>query len=333
MSWYFENGPESDVVVSTRIRFARNISGHKFNSIATNEDKEKVLDIFKNNNVVPELKFIRLSDLDELMQNSLVEKHVISRDILNVESAGILLNADEDVCVMINEEDHVRIQAMNPGLELEKTLKTAEDIDNKIAEKVEYAYSDLYGYLTTCPTNVGTGLRASVMLHLPALRITGRIGRVLDVVNKVNLDVRGVYGEGTEAIGDMYQVSNKVSLGVTNQEIISSVKSIVNKIIEQERNAREYLMTRGIDFEDRVCRDYGILTSARKLSYDECAKLVSMVKLGVDLGIIKEIDPRKVNEISIATKPATLQKCCKEILGPKERDEKRADIIKMIVNK
>ncbi len=333
MSWYFENGPESDVVVSTRIRFARNISGHKFNSIATNEDEEKVLDIFKNNNVVPELKFIRLSDLDELMQNSLVEKHVISRDILNVESAGILLNADEDVCVMINEEDHVRIQAMNPGLELEKTLKTAEDIDNKIAEKVEYAYSDLYGYLTTCPTNVGTGLRASVMLHLPALRITGRIGRVLDVVNKVNLDVRGVYGEGTEAIGDMYQVSNKVSLGVTNQEIISSVKSIVNKIIEQERNAREYLMTRGIDFEDRVCRDYGILTSARKLSYDECAKLVSMVKLGVDLGIIKEIDSRKVNEISIATKPATLQKCCKEILGPKERDEKRADIIKMIVNK
>lgn len=333
MSWYFENGPESDVVVSTRIRFARNISGHKFNSIATKEDEEKVLDIFKNNNVVPELKFIRLSDLDELMQNSLVEKHVISRDILNVESAGILLNADEDICVMINEEDHVRIQAMNPGLELEKTLKTAEDIDNKIAEKVEYAYSDLYGYLTTCPTNVGTGLRASVMLHLPALRITGRIGRVLDVVNKVNLDVRGVYGEGTEAIGDMYQVSNKVSLGVTNQEIISSVKSIVNKIIEQERNAREYLMTRGIDFEDRVCRDYGILTSARKLSYDECAKLVSMVKLGVDLGIIKEIDSRKVNEISIATKPATLQKCCKEILGPKERDEKRADIIKMIVNK
>lgn len=333
MSWYFENGPESDVVVSTRIRFARNISGHKFNSIATKEDEEKVLDIFKNNNVVPELKFIRLSDLDELMQNSLIEKHVISRDILNVESAGILLNADEDICVMINEEDHVRIQAMNPGLELEKTLKTAEDIDNKIAEKVEYAYSDLYGYLTTCPTNVGTGLRASVMLHLPALRITGRIGRVLDVVNKVNLDVRGVYGEGTEAIGDMYQVSNKVSLGVTNQEIISSVKSIVNKIIEQERNAREYLMTRGIDFEDRVCRDYGILTSARKLSYDECAKLVSMVKLGVDLGIIKEIDSRKVNEISIATKPATLQKCCKEILGPKERDEKRADIIKMIVNK
>lgn len=333
MSWYFENGPESDVVVSTRIRFARNISGHKFNSVATKEDEEKVLDIFKNNNVVPELKFIRLSDLDELMQNSLVEKHVISRDILNAESAGVLLNADENICVMINEEDHVRIQAMSPGLELEKTLKMAEDIDNKIAEKVEYAYSDLYGYLTTCPTNVGTGLRASVMLHLPALRITGRIGRVLDVVNKVNLDVRGVYGEGTEAIGDMYQVSNKVSLGVTNQEIISSVKSIARKIIEQERNAREYLMTRGIDFEDRVCRDYGILTYARKLSYDECAKLVSMVKLGVDLGIIKEIDSKKINEISIATKPATLQKCCKEILGPKERDEKRAEIIKMIVNK
>lgn len=333
MSWYFENGPEGDVVVSTRIRFARNIAGHKFNSVATKEDAEKVLDIFKNNNIVPELKFIRLDDLDELMQNSLVEKHIISRDILNIDGAGLLLNADEEICVMINEEDHIRIQAMKPGLELEKTLKIAEDIDKKISEKVEYAYSDLYGYLTTCPTNVGTGLRASVMLHLPALRITGRIGRVLDVVNKVNLDVRGVYGEGSEAVGDMYQVSNKVSLGVTNEEIISSVKSITQKIIEQEKNAREYLKTKGIDFEDRVCRDYGILSNARKLSYDECAKLVSMVKLGVDMGIIKNIDSEKVNEISIIAKPATLQKCCKEMLGPKERDIKRAELIKMIIDK
>lgn len=333
MSWYLESGPESDVVVSTRIRFARNISGYKFNSVASKEDKEKVLNIFKSNNVVPELKFINLSDLDGLMQNSLVEKHIISKDILGKESTGLLLNADEDICVMINEEDHIRIQAMKAGLDLEKTLKVAEKIDSKIAEKVEYSYSDIYGYLTACPTNVGTGLRASVMMHLPALRITGRIGKILDVVNKVNLDVRGVYGEGSEAIGDMYQVSNKVSLGVTDEEIINSVKSIAKKIIEQERNAREYLRARGIDFEDRVCRDFGILANAKKMSYNECVKLISMVKLGVDMGIIKDIDARKVNEISVVTKVATLKKCCKEELEPSERDIKRAELVKMIINK
>lgn len=333
MSWYLESGPESDVVVSTRVRFARNIAGHKFNSVASKEDKENVLSIFKSNNVVPELKFINLNDLDELMQNSLVEKHIISKDILGNEAAGLLLNADEDICVMINEEDHIRIQAMKAGLELEKTLKIAEDIDNKISEKVDYSYSDIYGYLTACPTNVGTGLRASVMMHLPALRITGRIGKILDVVNKVNLDVRGVYGEGSEAIGDMYQVSNKVSLGVTNEEIINSVKSIAKKIIEQERNAREYLRARGIDFEDRICRDFGILSNAKKISYNECSKLISMVKLGVDMGIIKDIDARKVNELSIVTKVATLQKCCKEEMEPNERDIKRAEIVKMIIKK
>ena len=333
MSWYFENGPESDVVVSTRIRFARNIAGHKFVSSGNDKDLKSIVDIFKGNSVIPELRFVKLNELDELMQNSLVEKHIISKDILRQKESALLLNSDEDICVMINEEDHIRIQAMKPGLELEKTLKVAEEIDEKIANKVEYAYSDIYGYLTACPTNVGTGLRASVMLHLPALRITGRIARVLDVINKVNLDVRGVYGEGSEAIGDMYQVSNKISLGITNKEIITNVKSIANKLIEQERNAREFLKSKGVDFEDRICRDYGILTCAKKLSYNECAKLISMVKLGVDMGIIKDIDSRKINEINVIAKPATLQKCCKEVLEAKDRDIKRAEFIKMIVKK
>lgn len=333
MSWYFENGPMSDVVVSTRIRFARNIAGNKFIQKADEKDLEKITDMFKDNTVVPELRYIKLSDLDELMQKSLVEKHIISREMLNQKNSALLLNSDEDVCVMINEEDHIRIQAMNPGLELEKTLKRAEEIDETIAKKINYAYSDIYGYLTTCPTNVGTGLRASVMLHLPALRITGRIARVLDVIGKVNLDVRGVYGEGTEAVGDMYQVSNKISLGTTKEEIITNVKSIVNKLIEQERNAREYLKSKGVDFEDKICRDFGILTNAKKLSYAECAKLISNVKLGVDMGIIKEIDTKKVNEMSIVTKPATLQKYCKDVLDAHERDLKRAEFIKMIIKK
>lgn len=333
MSWYLENGPESDVVVSTRIRFARNISGHKFTEKASEKDLEEILDIFKDNKIIPELKYIRLNDLDRLMQNSLVEKHVISKDILDRKNSAIVLNTDEDICVMINEEDHIRIQAVKPGLNLEGALKTAEEVDKKIGSKVEYAYSDLYGYLTTCPTNVGTGLRASVMLHMPALRITGQIGKIIDVVNKVNLNVRGVYGEGSEAIGDMYQVSNKVSLGLTNEEIINNVKSVVNKLIEQERNAREYLKTRGIEFEDRICRDYGLLTCAKRLSYSECAKLISMVKLGIDMGIIKDIDSKKINEINVIAKPATLQKCCKEELTAQQRDLKRAELIKQIIRK
>ena len=333
MSWYFENGPESDVVVSTRVRLARNIVGHKFVPKANEKELAEVMNLFQDNKIIPELRFVKLHDLDELMQHSLVEKHVISKDILREKNAAILLNNEEDVCVMINEEDHIRIQAMKPGLDLHGALKMAKEIDSKMASKVEYAYSDLYGYLTACPTNVGTGLRASVMLHLPALRITGRLGKVMDVVSKVNLNVRGVYGEGTEAVGDMYQVSNKASLGMTNEEIIVNVKAIVNKIIEQERKAREYLKDRGIDFEDRVYRDFGILTSAKKISSNECAKLISVVKLGVDMGIIKEIGSDQINQISIMTKPATLQKCYKEEFEPVQRDMKRAELIKNIIHK
>ncbi len=333
MSWYLENGPESDVVVSSRIRFARNIAGHKFTYKADEKELNEISDIFKDNKIVPELKYIKLNDLDSLMQVSLVEKHIISRDILNHKGAALLLNADEDVCVMINEEDHIRIQAVKPGFQLDSALKVAKEIDSKIGSKVEYSYSDIYGYLTACPTNVGTGLRASVMLHLPALRMTKRISQVLDVISKVNLNVRGIYGEGTDSVGDMYQVSNKVSLGMTNEEIIVNVKSVVNKIIEQERKARDYLRTRGIDFEDKICRDYGILSCAKRLSYEECSKLVSAVELGINMGIIKNLSAEKIKEISVVSKPATLQKCLKETLSSEERDVKRAEIVKSIINK
>lgn len=333
MSWYFENGPESDVVVSTRIRFARNLKGYKFTSIADEAELKRVLENFKGNRVVSGLQFIKLDDLDELMRMSLVEKHIISRDMLKQKDVAVLLNTAEDVCVMLNEEDHIRIQVLKPGLDLENALNDAQKIDDEIDEKIEYAYSDLYGFLTTCPTNLGTGLRASVMLHLPALRMTRKIGKVIDVVNKVNINVRGVYGEGTEAIGDMYQVSNKISLGLTNLEIINNVKSVVYKLIEQERNAREFLKSRGIEFEDKIYRDFGTLSCAKKLTYAESEKLISMVKLGVSMGIVKEIDARKINEINVISKSATLQKCIKETVGTKELDIKRAELIQKIIQR
>lgn len=331
MSWYLEDGKDSDVVVSSRVRIARNIAGKKFVSTASDEELKDVLMTIKNSNIDSDLHFINLSDLDELMQNSLVEKRVISRDLLEMKETGILLNDAENISIMINEEDHLRIQVMKPGFNLDEALSDAIKVDEKISSKINYAYNDKYGFLTACPTNLGTGLRASVMLHLPALRLTGKIEKVLEVVNKVNLNVRGVYGEGTEAIGDLYQVSNKISLGVTEEEIVENVKLIVQKLIEQERKAREYLKNQGETFEDKISRTYGNLVYARKMTYSECAKIISIVRLGISMGIITEIDNKKLNKISILTKPATLQKYLKKELSAEERDIERAKVIKQII--
>ena len=331
MSWYLEDGKDSDVVVSSRVRIARNIAGKKFVSTASDEELKDILMTIKNSNIDSDLHFINLSNLDELMKNSLVEKRVISRDLLEMKETGILLNDTEDISIMINEEDHLRIQVMKPGFNLDEALSDAIKVDEKISSKINYAYNDKYGFLTACPTNLGTGLRASVMLHLPALRLTGKIEKVLEVVNKVNLNVRGVYGEGTEAIGDLYQVSNKISLGVTEEEIVENVKLIVQKLIEQERKAREYLKNQGETFEDKISRTYGNLVYARKMTYSECAKIISIVRLGISMGIITEIDNKKLDKISILTKPATLQKYLKKELSAEERDIERAKVIKQII--
>ena len=332
MSWYLEDGKDSDVVVSSRVRIARNIAGKKFVSTASDEELKDILMTIKNSNIDSDLHFINLSNLDEVMKNSLVEKRVISRDLLEMKETGILLNDTEDISIMINEEDHLRIQVMKPGFNLDEALSDAIKVDEKISSKINYAYNDKYGFLTACPTNLGTGLRASVMLHLPALRLTGKIEKVLEVVNKVNLNVRGVYGEGTEAIGDLYQVSNKISLGVTEEEIVENVKLIVQKLIEQERKAREYLKNQGETFEDKISRTYGNLVYARKMTYSECAKIISIVRLGISMGIITEIDNKKLNKISILTKPATLQKYLKKELSAEERDIERAKVIKQIID-
>lgn len=333
MSWYLEDGKDSDVVVSSRIRLARNIEGVKFSRIASDAELKDILEKIKSSKIDKSLHFINLEDIDKTMQKSLVEKHIISNDLINMPNTGILLSNNEDIVVMINEEDHLRIQVMKAGFNLEDALSEALKVDDKISEKIKYAYNEKYGFLTACPTNVGTGLRASVMLHLPALRITGKIDRVLDVVNKVNLNVRGVYGEGSDAVGDLYQVSNKASLGLSEEEIVNNVKGIVKKLIEQERKAREYLKSKGLDFEDKVYRAYGSLMFAKKMTYAECAKLISVVRLGINMGIITEIDNKKLNEISIFTKPATLQKCLKRELNEEERDEERGKLIKQIMQK
>lgn len=335
LNWYLQSGKDSDVVTSTRIRIARNIKDNMFVNRASKEEKEKILN--KIETILPkigyELKFIKLKDIDDLTKLSLIEKHLISPEFaINYQETGaILINNDENICIMINEEDHLRFQVFSSGLELDNSLNLAIEIERTIGNLISYAYSDKYGYLTQCPSNVGTGLRASVMVHLPALTATGNINKVLDVVNNFGMNIRGLYGEGSNSQGNIYQISNKQSLGISEKEIINSIKLITTKIIEQERTARKYLAKKSIELEDKVYRAYGILTNCKKISSEEAKKLISDVKLGTDLGIIKEMSDLKVNKLDLYTKPANLQLYLGQTLEGKQRDIARADAIKRIL--
>ena len=335
INWYLQSGKDSDIVTSTRIRMARNIKDMNFEAKLSNEQRENILNKIENitTNIGYGLKFIRLKNIDDITKLSLIEKHLISPDfaVNKQEKGAILINDDENICIMINEEDHLRIQVFASGLELDNLLNLANELENKIGKLINYAFNDKYGYLTACPTNVGTGMRASVMVHLPALTTTGNINKVLEVVNNFGMNIRGLYGEGSDTKGNVYQISNKQSLGISEKEIINNLKLITNKIIEQERTARQYLAKKSIDLEDRVYRSYGILTNCRKLSSEEAKKLISDVKLGTDLGIIKEMNDLKVNKLDLYTKPANLQIYLGQTLNENERDFERAEVIKKIV--
>ncbi len=335
LNWYLQSGNESDVVFSTRIRLARNIKGFSFVNRYTKNDALKIIEIIEN--IVPSLgyglKLLRLKDIDDITKLSLVEKHLISPEFAynKSETGAIVINDEENICIMINEEDHIRLQVISAGLELENLLNLAIEIDKKLEQLIPYAYNDKYGFLTSCPTNVGTGLRASVMVHLPALAKTENIRKVLEVVNNFDMNIRGVYGEGSKSSGDIYQISNKQSLGISEQEVIRNLKIITDKVIEQERLARKILAKNQIELEDKVYRAYGILANSRKLSSEEANILLSDVKLGTDMGIIKELNDLKVRKLEMYTKPANLQKYVGQTLDGYERDVKRAEIVKQII--
>lgn len=334
-NWYLQNGKESDVVISTRIRLARNIKDFRFPNKYSKEESKKILE--KIEEITPSLgyglKFIKLENLDDITKISLIEKHLLSPEFAmsKKENQAMLINEEENICIMINEEDHIRMQVFAAGFDLENLLNLSIELDQKLENLINYAYSEKYGYLTSCLTNIGTGMRASVMVHLPALTITGNIGKVLQAANNFGMNIRGIYGEGSQSQGNVYQIFNNQSLGITEQEIIKNVKAITEKIIEQERLARKYLGKKTLDLENRVYRSYGILAYSSKLSSEECRKLLSDVKLGTDLGIIKELDDLKVNKLQLYTKPGNLQKYFGKQLNTKERDIKRAEIVKKII--
>lgn len=321
--------------MSSRIRIARNLAEFPF---MTKCDKLTFIKILENiESVVPSLgyglKLLKLKDMDDITTMSLIEKHIISPDFVlnNKEIGAILINEEENICIMINEEDHLRIQVFTSGLDLENALNLALEIDTKLGSLLKYAYNEKYGFLTSCPTNVGTAIRGSTMVHLPALNMTGNISKVLEVVNNFGMNIRGMYGEGSNSKGNIYQISNKQSLGITEEETIKNLKIITEKIIEQERLARQYLSKSNLELEDKVYRAYGTLTNSKKISSEECKELLSYVKLGTDMGIIKELDDLKVNKLNIYTKAANLQKYIGKKLDDYDRDVQRAVIIKQIV--
>ncbi|MGR3318877.1 MAG: protein arginine kinase [Candidatus Anammoxibacter sp.] len=336
--WLTGTGPDSDIVISTRIRLARNASRFPFLSKASNDDKKEIERLFhesiSESDATKELSYINLDTSSDIDKMFLVERHVISKEHAEGEGErGVAFGKSETVSLMINEEDHLRIQVLHSGLELNDTWKTIEEIDNGLEKSISFAFSSRFGYLTACPTNVGTGMRVSVMLHLPALSLTKHIEKVFNAVSKLGLVVRGFYGEGTKIAGDLYQISNQFTLGKSEQEILEIIKGVIPRITGYERMARDALVSENkAQLEDRVWRSYGILKLARIVTSEEILHLVSQIRLGVNIGIINGIDLKSLNELFILTLPGHLQKLEGRELDANQRDVIRASFVRNRLN-
>lgn len=335
--WMDASGPESDIVVSSRARVARNMAGLPFPHLLSEPDARQVIHSVRlaveNGDLkrsFGKLEITEMSELTPVERQILVEKHLISPDLLeSYQKKAVVLSGDEVISIMVNEEDHLRLQCLLPGLQLREAWGKINDLDDGLEKTLEYAYDENLGYLTACPTNVGTGLRASVMLHLPGLVLVNRIRDVLGSVSKLGLTVRGLYGEGTDASGNLFQLSNQVTLGQMEEDIISGIISVTGQLISSERAAREALMReRREQIEDRVERAYGLLGHARIMSSEEAVRLLSDLRLGVSLNIIEGIPASLVTELIVAIRPAFLVKWAGRELTPFARDTIRASLIR-----
>lgn len=325
MNWYLQSGKDSDVVTSTRIRFARNLQGFKFN-LKNPKDIEELKNKIKENTyaIGYGLKYLELKDMDNITKMSLVEKNLISKDYaLKNKTGAILINDEENICIIINDDDHLKVQVFSSGFELENTLNFAIELDKKIEEVLGYATNKKYGYLTSMPTNCGTGLKASVMVSLPALEKTRNIDKVFYNLSNFGINIL--------ELNNVFEISNKRTLGITEEDIIQNIKVVTEKLIEQERNARKFLDKDKISLEDTIYRSYGLLTNCRKITLEETEKLLSNVKIGTDLGILPELTDSKIQKMYLYSKPANMQKYLGEQYETFERDIKRAEVIKNII--
>lgn len=334
--WMRADGPDSDIVLSSRIRLARNFADRVFPLIANEKDLEDIRLFLKEGYEQKSFKdygdfqFISMRDLTVIEKTALVEKHLISPYLAkHAKTAASMISKNEQVSIMINEEDHLRIQLYLPGFQLKNALQSAFELDDWLEEKIDYAFDENFGYLTSCPTNVGTGMRASVMMHLPALVITQQISHMIPAINQLGLVVRGIYGEGTQALGNIFQISNQITLGKTEDDIVEDLESIVLQLIEYERMARKRLIKQaGIQLEDRIHRSYGVLEHSRIIEAKEAARCLSNVRLGIDLHIIENVQRQILNELMVLIQPGFLQQYAKKNLTTSECDILRATLIR-----
>lgn len=340
--WMSGEGTAADIALSSRIRLARNLCNIPFPGRASNSQLAEVADQMRG--TVNDLKacdnhnymFIEMEKLTALERNVLVEKHIVSPHYVeHPEHRALIVRDDAAVSIMVNEEDHLRIQCMRPGLNLDDALALANQVDDAIEDKRDIAFNEQMGYLTACPTNLGTGLRASVMVHLPALVLTRQISRILNAFTQLGLAIRGLYGEGTEASGNIFQISNQLTLGYTEQGIIENLNSVAQQVVENERMARKYLLSQSANsLEDRLWRAFGVLSFARSMSGQEALSLISEVRLGIDLKIIDNVPAQLFNELLVTTRPNYLQKLAAQMgIQEDNRDKLRAQVIRNTIQR
>ncbi|MGK7379877.1 protein arginine kinase [Planococcus sp. 1R117A] len=340
-SWMANDGENVDIAMSTRIRLARNLSDFQFpysfsedEALKVDKEVSSVL-LDKGDELNHSFTHINIQETPKLQREVLVEKHLISPYLARgTHSGSVLLSENEELSVMVNEEDHLRIQSLQSGFHLQEAYQVANQLDSLLEKNLSYAFHEKFGYLTSCPTNTGTGMRASVMLHLPALTMSHQIARIIPAISRLGMVVRGIYGEGSEALGNVYQISNQMTLGKSEYDILQDLQNMTEQIIQQERLAREAILNNSpIVLEDRIYRSLGTLTHSRLLTTEEAATCLSDVRLGIDLKMIDHMDMSILNELMIFMQPAFLQQYAGKPLQPKERDFARAKLFRERLNK
>lgn len=337
--WLSGDGPHHQIVVSSRVRLARNLRNFSFPGWAKKTERLQILETIKPRvEELPEMQeayAVYSQDLTALEKQVLVERHLISREhAAKGVGSAVVMNRRQTLSIMVNEEDHLRMQAIRSGLQLKNVFKMIDKADTELEQRLDFAYHQQLGYLTACPTNVGTGMRASAMVHLPALVLSEQINQVIQAVNKIGLAVRGLYGEGTEALGNLFQVSNQTTLGEKEEDIINRLNKVIEQIIEHEQNARQLLLQkRSTTLLDHVGRGYGILRHAHSMNSKEALSHLSSLKLAIDLGFFPEEWRVPVDELFMETQPAHLQKGSQQKLAAEERDALRSDIIRVKLEK
>lgn len=330
---WIKDGDLDDIVVSSRIRLARNFNDVNFPPIMDEAAQDRVFDRMKEELTrFGGFTFVRMNELSATERNALLEEHLASRELIKNPHGGLAQNEDDSLVIMINEEDHLRIQSLISGLALDEALEKASTFAGSL--KMDFAYDDELGYLTACPTNTGTGMRASIMLHLPSIMMTGQMQNISSAITKMGMTIRGVYGEGSKIMGNMVQLSNQITLGLTEKEIVENLKAISKKIIDNERTARNILMDMDREnLEDKIFRALGILKYARTVTSGEMVELLSDVKLGVALGLVHGVSHSQIHDVMMEGKPNLLQVNAGTSLDEKERDIYRAELIREALQK